>query len=128
MKPIEEILLLKRKELSSTQRIRKQRYLKWKENPNCHWCGKETIYVDFLHKLENSEEFRKIRNNIATIDHLHSRYNLEDRRSGKNKHLLSCYECNQKWGRSEDILNLKLKQERSRKSNFDYFKSLESIR
>ncbi len=92
---LEDILKEGNHKLNRSQVLKKQRYLKWSENPKCHWCGVETIFIENVHLIQKTEFYLKNRNRLATIDHLYSRYNKEERlKPGHNKRLLSCWKCN----------------------------------
>ena len=88
--PLELLLTLPKNKLGKTQIQRRQRYRLWKQNPKCHWCNVETIYIENFHLQTDLRQ----QNIWATIDHLYSRLTPELRQSGNNKHILSCWKCN----------------------------------
>jgi hypothetical protein len=63
----------------------------WLENPLCHWCGIETIWIE----LKNGG---KLPDDAATIDHLYTRYELEKRQEMGNPRVLACNKCNHDLG------------------------------
>lgn len=105
------VLTLPRSELSRNQLLRRQRYRMWKENPACHWCGRETIFVENPHLQKN------LKDNTCTIDHLHSRLQPDLRRSGYNRHFLACWKCNNDRARAEDK-TLPLEEKRRRAGRY----------
>ncbi len=80
---------------------RKNKEKLWHENPHCHWCGVLTV-------LDCRREWRKPASppeNLATLDHLFSRYHIErwKRFNGQRKRVLSCLKCNHERARQEDL-------------------------
>lgn len=64
----------------------------WNQNPNCHWCGRETNLVTEAETGTNSRAPE--RSLMATIDHVyHQGHPL--RVFNKNFVVLACYRCNQ---------------------------------
>lgn len=71
----------------------------WNKNPNCHWCDIETS------RVEGTQQ--RLHPHSATFDHLYHRSEPQRHTSkGRNKGVLSCYECNQKRGREGHINSL----------------------
>jgi len=68
-----------------------------KRDPHCHWCGVEVIYyLVAIHEVAPP--------NFATIDHLISRFNMEERlrllreskkRKDGSHYVLACRKCNE---------------------------------
>ena len=81
-----------------------------KVSPHCHWCGILVIY----YKPEFKE---RVPHNFATIDHLHSRFQMEKRleawresmkkRDGSH-YVLACWACNQRRSSEEVALRLEV--------------------
>lgn len=62
------------------------------ENPNCHWCGIETVLVEGHSK----ETIR----NKATLDHMDDRFDpMRGKRGGERRVVLACWDCNHRRGR-----------------------------
>lgn len=82
------------------------------EDPNCHWCGKETKLI--CEKALSGEADPL----MATIDHVVSRYHLHrwvKRKQGQKRKVLSCYKCNHNRSIQETLcLSRKEVLERSR--------------
>ncbi len=87
--PLDLILKLPKSDLTKTQILRRQRYKKWLQSPNCHWCSVETVFVEDVNSIKGKQ--KEI---CATIDHVYSRLQPELRRNGNNKHVLACWKCN----------------------------------
>ena len=70
----------------------------WEENPQCHWCKRETIW--------SANENGVNPPNSATIDHIYSRYNIKRREPNitkEQRYVLACQECNHRRAREEDL-------------------------
>lgn len=70
----------------------------WQQsNGECYWCGKKTI-------LLNVPEFKGPQpHDLATIDHLISRYHPERYVRRDKTKVLSCYQCNETRSRKETL-------------------------
>ena len=70
----------------------------WQADPRCHWCKRIT-------RLLNIPEIQgPAPPDLATIDHLRSRYSLErfvKPKIGESTKVLACYECNARRGIEE---------------------------
>jgi len=62
----------------------------WLEDPRCHWCKNETLWVEVPGGA--------LPPNGATLDHLYTRYEMEKRRAFGNPFVLSCNKCNHDLG------------------------------
>lgn len=85
-------------------RTKKQRQRLHKHNPHCHWCGRLTILIERTSNI--NMKLRPHQPDEATIDHLRSRFDPARRTNiqpTERRHVLSCYECNIKRGREEEI-------------------------
>lgn len=75
-----------------TKYLRKRRNEMFRTDPHCHWCGCELVLP------ENCDvNTRNQPDNMATIDHLRSRYTLtrqEPNHTKEQRLVLSCYRCN----------------------------------
>lgn len=60
----------------------------WHSNPNCHWCGKPTRLLHIPEIKGRAPE------DLATIDHLISRYYPERWVRRDLTKVLACYKCN----------------------------------
>ena len=89
-----------------------QRRRLWRRNHRCHWCNRVTHLVNTGKPGQTDPLF-------ATIDHVRSR--LDPRRSepanGEVRHVLACFECNQKRARFE--MTEEYADEFRRRSNSD---------
>ncbi len=78
----------------TTERLRKIRIQKYKEDNKCHWCGIPTILI-----ISNDI----LPPNGATLDHLVSK--MSSKKGRRNHHIdqlvLSCFKCNHARGREE---------------------------
>lgn len=90
--------------------MRLLRYKLWVQNPNCIYCGIETILPE-----DCNEKGKPAPPHMATIDHKYSRLNPL-RNVVKQEYLLCCNLCNNYRGRVEqDKLPLEELQKRSQK-------------
>jgi len=76
----------------------------WKVNPCCRYCGILTILPQDI--IKGRDSFGKLRhypNNMATIDHLRSRYDPKRQIHNRNekRYILSCVQCNNKREKKE---------------------------
>lgn len=63
-----------------------------KENPHCHWCGKEVRYYVI-------PIYEKTPHDFATIDHIYTKLEFDKRLAAAkandpNRHVLACASCN----------------------------------
>lgn len=84
-------------ELSQSYRLRNRLYDE--ANGKCYWCKRDTILQAPGKKIDKDTP-----KNIATVDHIHSKFNL-NRRSVDNRKVLACLECNHSRGRFEQQLH-----------------------
>jgi hypothetical protein len=91
-------------------RYKRQRRRMWELDPRCHWCGTETVLPEQLPDdhwrverktvAKGSQLLRQLKRppaNLATIDHLRSRYDStrqEPAQEGERRRVLACYACN----------------------------------
>jgi len=84
-----------------TQEKKRKRLRKlWEENPNCHWCGEPTFLIEYppVDNFKIGPQHPK----MATIDHLHSRYDSErGKHKGEIQTVLACHACNDKRNEKE---------------------------
>jgi len=76
----------------------------WKVDPHCRQCGVLTILPQDI--VKGRDRFGKLRHypdNMATIDHLRSRYDLKRRIHDRNerRYILLCIKCNNKREKEE---------------------------
>lgn len=87
----------------------KQRRSLFAKNPACYWCERiTTLYV--------AKDGEIPPDNMATIDHLRSRFNprrKEPNPKGEKRRVLACHKCNQKRGRLEWLIHEIAKQEKN---------------
>lgn len=72
----------------SRKRLQKRRLALWIEDPRCHWCGQLTVLPTGEAKVAAPPE------NMATIDHLRSRFHHERGRGTQPATVLACWRCN----------------------------------
>lgn len=66
---------------------RRRRHNLWRKDPHCYWCGVVTVEVVVA-------KFEKPPDNLATLDHLHSRYDPRRGATHGVASVLSCLRCN----------------------------------
>lgn len=82
-----------------------KKYILYKENPYCHWCGTKTVLFNYKCGNAVTEKGTKYPNNTATLDHLFEKnhqkrhiYKFVDSKiqsmEWKNFYVLSCRKCN----------------------------------
>lgn len=91
--------------MPSSSKKRRRRKKLWLENPHCHWCGILTVLID------NGNGLKKHPDNMATIDHVKSRYDKTRRKN--NVWVLACRKCNQKRN-NEETKSIPLEELRER--------------
>ena len=83
----------------------------YKKDIHCHWCNCETILPENC----NNKKHKKVPDNMATLDHLNDRYNLDKRRmpnyTQEERTVLSCKKCNIE--RSDKNASIAIKREKS---------------
>lgn len=81
--------------MTCTQRLRRQRYLMWKKDPRCYWCGIRTIPPSWFETMKPDLR-QKLRDKMATIDHLRPRHHPArgEPANGDVRRVLSCHKCN----------------------------------
>jgi len=89
----------------SKSKIKKLRTSLWKENSQCYYCKTLTILpTDFPNLLELQKK-GITPDNMATVEHLYSRYEEERfKEGGQDQCVLSCYKCNQEKEREKTSL------------------------
>lgn len=73
----------------------------WMRDHRCHWCGRATILVFRCFELQKKYH---VRDDEATIDHLHSRVKCDSRPQmpiGVETTVLACSKCNNERQRRE---------------------------
>jgi hypothetical protein len=71
-------------------RVRKRREKLWQADPHCHWCGCLTVPPSGAAKM------KRIPKNMATLDHLRSRYDSSRGSDCEEATVLACWQCNQR--------------------------------
>lgn len=87
--------------MAATRSIRKRRYRHWKKNPHCRDCGILTILPE---KIPQSKRTVKLTPNMATLEHLRSRFDPSrtvPNVSNEIRTTLLCGKCNNERGRIE---------------------------
>jgi hypothetical protein len=77
-----------------TKYIRKRRNKLFQEDPHCHWCGRELILPEEC--KQDKQNWQP--DNMATIDHLRSRFSInrqEPNHTKETRLVLACYRCNE---------------------------------
>ena len=85
-------------------------------NNKCHWCQQPTIlFVDYGNNWNKLPMW--LRDKLATIDHLISRYKENRREPNYNneiRQVLSCYKCNHlRAEREEQTIDIEIRRKRS---------------
>ena len=79
----------------------KRREKLFKENPHCYYCNVLTIF-DRPTKHNKGRGWQP--DNLATIEHLYSRFDPRRKIPNTNnerRHVLACYKCNHERGKAE---------------------------
>lgn len=76
-------------------KLKRMRVAFWKKDPKCYYCSQITILpTDFPDLLELQAK-GITPDNMATIEHLHTRYDKERfEKGGEDNCVLACYKCN----------------------------------
>ena len=96
--------------------VRKRKLALFNKDPHCHWCGCLTT-IDHPANIKGHPP-----KNMATVDHLVSRYNLsrwEKPPTNEERTVLACFECNQKRG-IEETKQLSIEEIRARGRGFKF--------
>lgn len=81
----------------------KRRKRLFKENPFCVYCGIKTILLP--NKGRRGKKWQP--NNLATIEHIYTRFDPRRRTPNVNnerRHVLACYKCNHEKGQEAHAL------------------------
>lgn len=76
-------------------RLQEIRIRFWRRDPRCHWCERKTVLP------EGSSDHRE---DVATIDHLYSRFHPMRGKVPKGipQYVLACHKCNNERAQRED--------------------------
>lgn len=97
-------------------RLRRIRNKLHAENPNCHYCGRPTILPEHTNPPVTKQRV-KVPHNMATVDHLFSRYHpLRRIHKGEKRYVLACNWCNGRRAKKEEKeLGIKIMRERAKR-------------
>ena len=85
----------KRKGKQGFQKLRRIRVRLWNESPKCFYCHRITTLPTDIPNLEVLQEIGETPDFMATVEHLHTRYDPERfEEGGDEKCVLACYKCN----------------------------------
>lgn len=88
----------------NSYRYRQLRTRLWHEDPHCRYCGVLTILPEHLPKNKSGHVIE--RPNMATIDHIRSRWDparWEPNPTCERRRELSCKKCNCEWRNQQDM-------------------------
>jgi hypothetical protein len=95
--------------MSKTVKLRRRRIALWHaQEGKCYWCHCDTVLVEPVAKRKEQPH------NMATLDHLRSRFDptrREKPKRGEQRLVMACQECNHRRG-AEEIASRSIEQRR----------------